>query len=187
MRSPWAGATSAWKCNAYDPPGPAPGNRGVATIPKVMQRGGVPGPGGLGRPFCHRGARYSVPRYTLDLLAASTMQILYILLCVAGTVLPLSQFVPWLSMHGLDVPLLLQQATSSHIAAFAWSDVLVSGIAVAVFVVAEGRKLGMRPLWMPLSCLMVGPSLALPLFLFLRERHLAAARPANAGVNPPRW
>ncbi|MFN3417338.1 MAG: DUF2834 domain-containing protein [Caldimonas sp.] len=108
------------------------------------------------------------------------MQIIYILLCIAGAALPLSQFVPWLSAHGLNVPLLLQQATSSHIAAFAWADVLISGIVVAVLVLAEGRKLAMRRLWLPLSCLVVGPSLALPLFLFLRERHLAAAGPNNS-------
>ncbi|MBN8801692.1 MAG: hypothetical protein ABS96_04295 [Lysobacteraceae bacterium SCN 69-123] len=103
------------------------------------------------------------------------MKFIYLLLCIAGTVLPLSQFVPWLSTHGLDLPLLVQQATSAHIAAFAWSDVLVSGIAVAAFVVAEGRRLAMPRLWLPLSCLAVGPSLALPLFLYLRERHRAAA------------
>ena len=101
------------------------------------------------------------------------MQILYIFLCIGGTALPLSQFVPWLSAHNLDVLLLWQQATSSNIAAFAWADVLISGIVVAVFIVAEGRKLAMRRLWLPLSCLAIGPSLALPLFLPLRERALA--------------
>jgi hypothetical protein len=105
------------------------------------------------------------------------VQIFYILLCIAGAALPLSQFVPWLSAHGLNVPLLLQQATSNHIAAFAWADVLISGIVVAVFLLVEGRKLAMRRLWLPLFCLMVGPSLALPLFLLLRERHLAATAP----------
>ncbi len=108
------------------------------------------------------------------------MQFIYILLCIAGTILPLSQFVPWLSAHGLNVPLLLQLATSSHIAAFAWADVLISGITVAVFVLAEGRRLAMRRLWLPLFCLVIGPSLALPLFFFLRERHLAAAGPNNS-------
>lgn len=103
------------------------------------------------------------------------MRIIYLLLCIAGTALPLWQFVPWLCAHGLDVPRLVQQATSGHIAAFAWSDVLVSGIVVAAFVIAEGRRLAMPRLWLPLSCLVVGPSLALPFFLLLRERHLAAA------------
>ncbi|MBE8716537.1 DUF2834 domain-containing protein [Cellvibrio polysaccharolyticus] len=115
------------------------------------------------------------------------MQIIYILLSIVGTVLPISQFVPWLSVHGLNIPLLLQQATSSNIAAFAWADVLVSGIVVIVFIVAEGRRLGMCRLWLPLSCIVVGPSLALPFFLFLRERHLAVVgsnnllRPASPG------
>ena len=103
------------------------------------------------------------------------MQFIYLFLCLAGAVLPLSQFFPWLVAHGLNVPLLLQEATSSNIAAFAWADVLVSGVAVIVFVIAEGRRLAMRRVWLPLSCLVVGPSLALPVFLFLRERHLAAA------------
>lgn len=111
------------------------------------------------------------------------MQPIYLLLCLAGTALPLSQFVPWLAAHGLHLPLplLLQQASASHIAAFAWADVLVSGIAVAVFVVVEGGRLAIPRWWLPLCCLAVGPSLALPLFLLLRERHLAAGR-LRAGV-----
>lgn len=107
------------------------------------------------------------------------MWVIYLLLCIAGTALPLSQFVPWLSAHGLDMPLLLREATSDRIAAFAWADVLISGLAVAAFVLVEGRRLAMPRLWMPVCCLMVGPSLALPLFLLLRERHLAAAAAAS--------
>ena len=57
------------------------------------------------------------------------MRFVYLLLCIAGTALPLAQFVPWLSANGLNVPLLLQQTTSSNIAAFAWADVLISGLA----------------------------------------------------------
>jgi hypothetical protein len=103
------------------------------------------------------------------------VQFIYLFLCLAGAALPLSQFFPWLAAHSLNLPLLLQQATSSNIAAFAWADVLVSGVAVVFFVIAEGRRLAIPRLWLPLSCLAVGPSLALPLFLLLRERHLAAA------------
>lgn len=101
------------------------------------------------------------------------MRLVYLLLCIAGTALPLAQFLPWLSANGLNVPLLLQQATSSNIAAFVWADVLISGLATIALICVEGRKLGMRRLWMPLSSIVIGPSLALPLFLYLRERHLA--------------
>jgi hypothetical protein len=108
------------------------------------------------------------------------VQIIYIILCIVGAAIPLAQFVPWLSAHGLNIPLLVQQATSEPIAAFGWSDVLVSGAVTIAFVIAEGRRLAMRRLWLPLSCLLVGPSLALPLFLFLRERHIAASGPNNS-------
>lgn len=102
------------------------------------------------------------------------MRVVYALLCVAGTLWPLAQFAPWLAAHGLDLPLLLRQAAATPVAAFAWSDVLVSGVAVVALVLAEGRRLGMRRWWLPLLGLGVGVSLALPWFLLLRERHLAA-------------
>lgn len=101
------------------------------------------------------------------------MRFVYLLFCIAGTALPLAQFVPWLSANGLNVPLLLQQATSSNIAAFAWADVLISGLVATTFICAEGRRLRMRRLWLPLSSITIGPSLALPLFLLLRSQHLA--------------
>ncbi len=101
------------------------------------------------------------------------MQRVYLMLCIAGAALPLAQFVPWLAVHGLDVPLLIQQATAGHIAAFAWADVLVCGITVIVLVLVEGRRIGLPRLWLPLVAIAVGPSLALPLFLLLRQRHLS--------------
>jgi hypothetical protein len=108
------------------------------------------------------------------------MQVVYIILCIAGAALPLAQFLPWLSSHGPNLPLLVQQAVAAPVSAFAWSDVLVSGATTAVLVIVEGRRLAMRHLWLPLMALLVGPSLALPLFLLLRERHLAGAGPNNA-------
>lgn len=111
------------------------------------------------------------------------MQLIYILLAIIGAILPLYQFVPWLAAHGLNVPLLLQQATSSHIAAFAWADVFISGIVVVVFILAEGRRLAMRRLWLPLCCMVIGPSLALPLFLLLRERHLDLHKKIHSSQN----
>jgi hypothetical protein len=102
------------------------------------------------------------------------MQLIYLVLCVIGAALPLSQFIPWLSANGINVPLLLQQAIATPVSAFAWADVLVSAIAVLVLIAVEGRRLAMRRLWIPAACMLVGPSLALPAFLLMRERHLAA-------------
>lgn len=108
------------------------------------------------------------------------MQVVYIILCIAGAAMPLAQFGPWLSSHGPNLRLLVQQAVATPVSAFAWWDVLVSGATVAVLVCAEGRRLAMRRLWLPLLALLVGPSLALPLFLLLRERHLAGAGPDSS-------
>jgi hypothetical protein len=108
------------------------------------------------------------------------MQVLYSVLCILGTALPLAQFLPWLAHRGPDIPLLLQQAFADPVSAFAWSDVLVSAMAVAVFVIAEGRRIRMRHAWTSLIGLVVGVSLALPLFLLLRGRHLGPPRSGGA-------
>ncbi len=108
------------------------------------------------------------------------MQSIYALLCIVGTVLPLAQFVPWLADRGLDVPLFIQEATANPISSFAWSDLVVSAVVLVFFVLVEGRRLSMRHAWASLLGLAVGISLALPLFLWLRERHLAASGSNNS-------
>jgi hypothetical protein len=51
--------------------------------------------------------------------------------------------------------------------------VLGTALVLWVFVIAEGRRLGMRHLWVYFVCtLTVGVSLALPLFLYLRAGRL---------------
>lgn len=112
------------------------------------------------------------------------MKRLYLLLALLGTVLPYAVFLPWLQQYGLNLPLLLHMIMQQPLAAFAWLDVLVSALALLVFVHAECRRSGMSYPWLLLPVLFgVGVSLALPLFLYWRERHLqkqqglAAMRP----------
>ncbi len=107
------------------------------------------------------------------------MRTVYALLCLLGTLWPLSWLWPWLAEHGFDLSLPVRQAFATPIAGFAWADVLVSGVAVIVLMAVEGRRLGMRRWWLPLLGLSVGVSLALPWFLWLRERHLAARTPVS--------
>ena len=101
------------------------------------------------------------------------MKTLYLSLCVLGTALPYSQFIPFLREHGLDARLFLEQLFATRIGGFFGMDVIVSSVVLWVFVRAEGRRLGMRHLWAPIAAnLAVGVSLGLPLFLYLRERRL---------------
>lgn len=106
------------------------------------------------------------------------MRVVYALLCVVGAALPLSRFVPWLAENGFDVGRLLDEALGPPIAAFAWLDVAVSAIVVLALVLSEGRRDRVRHLWAPVVGLFtVGVSLALPLYLFLRERAIEEIAP----------
>lgn len=97
----------------------------------------------------------------------------YLGLCVAGTVLPLWQFAPFVQDHGLNVSLFVTQLFANPVSSFFGVDVLVSSVVLWVFVLVQGRRGGVSHLWMPLlGNVAVGVSLGLPLFLYLRERAL---------------
>lgn len=102
-----------------------------------------------------------------------TKQTLYLVLCVAGTILPCTQFLPFLRDHGLNLPVFIQQLFANRVSAFFGMDVIVSSVVLWVFVYSEGRRLRMRRLWIYVaSNLLVGVSLGLPLFLLMRQRKL---------------
>jgi len=103
------------------------------------------------------------------------MQWLYLIAAILGTVLPLSQFIPFLAAHGLDVPLFFKQLFQNNVSAFFGMDVFVSAFVLWFFVSSEGKRRGMKNLWVyMLGTLLVGVSLGLPLFLYIRERKLNA-------------
>ncbi len=64
---------------------------------------------------------------------------------------------------------------SNRIGGFFGLDVIVASLVLWVFVFSEGRRIDMRYLWLPvLASLVVGVSLGLPLFLYMRQLHLDA-------------
>ncbi len=97
----------------------------------------------------------------------------YLVLATLGILLPYWQFVPWLFEHGLDLSLFFGELFANRVAGFFAMDVLVSAIVLIIFVQVEGRRLGIRGLWIPLvGTLLVGVSFGLPLFLYLRQIQL---------------
>jgi hypothetical protein len=105
------------------------------------------------------------------------MKTLYLLAAILGAVLPLSQFIPFLRTHGLDLKLFFALLFSNNASAFFAMDVIVSSFVLWIFVLSEGRRLGMMRLWLYVVCnLAVGVSLALPLFLLFRQRALDSDR-----------
>ena len=101
------------------------------------------------------------------------MKSLYLFAAVLGAALPLSQFIPFLKTHGLNLTLFFTLLFSNGVSGFFGMDVIVSSVVLWIFVFSEGRRLGMKHLWLYVVCnLAVGVSLALPLFLLFRERAL---------------
>lgn len=101
---------------------------------------------------------------------------LYLILCIVGVVLPYWQFLPWLAANGMNFTLFFHQLFANRISAFFAMDVLVSAVALIVFARRESPHLTGFSRWLPLiAVLTVGVSLALPLFLYLRERKLPDA------------
>jgi hypothetical protein len=95
---------------------------------------------------------------------------LYLGLCFVGFLLPYWQFVPWVALHGLNLAQFARELFANRIGAFFGMDVLVSAIVLLVFMRVESRRVVIRFRWLPImALLLVGVSLALPLFLYLRE------------------
>jgi hypothetical protein len=97
----------------------------------------------------------------------------YLALCVLGTILPYSQFIPFVREHGLDLQLFVEQLFVNRVSGFFALDVIVSSLVLWVFVFQEGRRCGLGHLWAPIVAnVAVGVSLGLPLFLYMREGRL---------------
>jgi hypothetical protein len=98
------------------------------------------------------------------------MRWLYFVAAILGAVLPLSQFIPFVAAHGFDMPLFFKLLFQNNVSAFFGMDVIVSSLVLWLFIFSEGRRHGMRGLWVYVVCnLTVGVSLALPLFLFFES------------------
>ncbi len=101
------------------------------------------------------------------------IQTVYLILCILGTILPYSQFVPFLVEHGLNLQLFFEQLFINRISSFSAMDLIVTSLVLWVFVFWEGSRLGMKNLWIYIAGnLLVGVSLGLPLFLLMRQRKL---------------
>jgi hypothetical protein len=105
---------------------------------------------------------------------------LYLGLCVLGTVLPVSQFLPFLRQHGLNVREFAAQLFATPVSSFFGLDVIVSSMVLWAFVAIDGRRNGLTHLWAPIVAnLAVGVSLGLPLFLYMREARLGGDTSLN--------
>ena len=97
-------------------------------------------------------------------------KLMYIVFCVLGFGVPYYFFLRFVAEHGLRLSVLVNQVFANPISAFFSADVLVSSVVLWAFIYHERRKRPIKLWWVCIVAnLTVGVSLALPLFLLLRE------------------
>ena len=110
------------------------------------------------------------------------LKTIYLLPCIIGAAVPYSQFLPWLHEYGFHGRFFIQQLFANRISAFFGMDVLVSAVVLIVFMRTESRRLDVKSRWLPVAALcLVGVSMALPLFLYLREEALERPKAQSPG------
>jgi hypothetical protein len=105
---------------------------------------------------------------------------IYLALCFVGALLPYWQFIPWAMQHGMNGPLFVRELFANRISAFFGMDVLVSAVVLIVFVRVDSARLKISRRWLPVLALVtVGVSLALPMFLYMRELRMEELKPPS--------
>lgn len=96
---------------------------------------------------------------------------LYLVIAIAGFTVPILPFINFLIKNGPDTRLFIEMMFENEISTFFSLDVIVSTFAVIILVYSEGKRKHMKHLWVyVLMNLLVGISLALPAFLYMREK-----------------
>jgi hypothetical protein len=108
---------------------------------------------------------------------SSLLQVLYLVLAIAGAVLPWQANLEFMQQagagSGFDLAGFVQQAAANPAARSLSRDLAIGATAVTIWMITESRRIGMRGLaWVLLSCVTIAFAFGAPLFLFLRERRL---------------
>ena len=105
------------------------------------------------------------------------MKKFYLIVAVLGIAAPYYYLFLFLTENGFDLALFISQMFETHAGALFSVDVLVSSLALWLFVFIEGPKRGMKNLWLYVFLnFTVGVSFALPLFLYFRQGKLDAEK-----------
>ena len=97
------------------------------------------------------------------------MKRLYLLLALAGWALPCYFFASFLVERGLELPLLFGQLFGNDTSTLFAVGLILTAVAFVFCAHREAARLRVRNWWVyAVATLSVGPSLALPLFLYFR-------------------
>lgn len=97
------------------------------------------------------------------------MKIFLIVCCVIGIVVPYWFALPFFVIHGPNFRLFVEEIFATRISSFFAADLIISSVIFLMWSRRDARDKNVRGWWIVLvSNLVVGLSLALPLYLFKR-------------------
>lgn len=101
------------------------------------------------------------------------MKNIYLILAIAGAIIPWSFILPFFVREGLSMDLFFNYIFANTVSTAVAADLLISATVFLCFTFFELTRLGLSLRWMILYTFVtfgVGLSCSLPLFLYLRER-----------------
>jgi hypothetical protein len=112
------------------------------------------------------------------------LKTVYLVLCFVGLLLPYWQLVPWIEQNGVHLRFFMQQLFANRVSGFFAIDVFASAVVLLVFMRTEGDRVPVPGRWFCVAALLlVGVSLALPLFLAMREISLEKLEADSPSAN----
>src|SRR5579859_333550 len=97
------------------------------------------------------------------------MKIFLMLCCFAGIIIPWWFAIPFFMFHGPNLGLLIEELFANNISSFFAADLIVASVIFLVWSFRDAREKKISGWWIILlSNLVVGLSLALPLYLLKR-------------------
>ncbi|WP_269622743.1 DUF2834 domain-containing protein [Prochlorococcus marinus] len=109
-------------------------------------------------------------------LPSSKIGYLYLLLCIAGAVLPTLSNIDFVRAYGpgFDIQSFISLATNNPAAKSLSLDLFISSSSIFLWMYIESRRLEMRNFWIiVLTTFTIAIAFSTPLFLFLRELRLS--------------
>jgi hypothetical protein len=96
---------------------------------------------------------------------------LYLMLCIAGAIIPWVFLAGFFGDEKASIPYFFISIFANNVASAIAADLLVSGLGFFTFVYLEGKRMGLKNLWVYVAAtLFVGLSFGMPLFLYHRAR-----------------
>lgn len=99
---------------------------------------------------------------------------IYLWLALVGLIAPYSQYVPYVMEHGFRLSDLWTMLWVNPIVNFYAADLFVTALVATIFMIVEGRRIHLPYWWIAVLCNFgIGLGVGLPIFLYLRAKHLA--------------